>query len=244
MNQSRSRSAFTLIELLVVIAIIAILAAILFPVFARARENARRSSCQSNLKQIGLGLLQYTQDYDERYSGPWVNVSASNGNRVTWMQMIFPYTKSSQLYLCPSASTHMTCDQMGVAGGANPNIAAPGVDYSYNGIALNTPLNDHPGVAGVNAENYGVGLSQLTSVAETILVTEGSKDSPNDGEYNAYTGGKTDIPEWNTSTNKGYWPNRHLETSNVLFYDGHVKARKSSIEPGKAPGYLWYVVKP
>ena len=60
------KSGFTLIELLVVIAIIAILAAMLFPVFARARENARRSSCQSNLKQIGLGLLQYSQDYDER----------------------------------------------------------------------------------------------------------------------------------------------------------------------------------
>src|SRR4028118_1774787 len=61
-----SRSGFTLIELLVVIAIIGILASILFPVFARARENARRSSCQSNLKQIGLGILQYTQDYDEK----------------------------------------------------------------------------------------------------------------------------------------------------------------------------------
>ena len=64
------RSGFTLIELLVVIAIIAILAAILFPVFARARENARRTSCVSNLKQIGLGIMQYTQDYDERYPLP------------------------------------------------------------------------------------------------------------------------------------------------------------------------------
>lgn len=65
--KNQKRKAFTLIELLVVIAIIAILAAILFPVFARARENARRSSCLSNLKQIGLGAMMYIQDYDERY---------------------------------------------------------------------------------------------------------------------------------------------------------------------------------
>src|SRR5690606_1337372 len=83
MTRRKDRHAFTLIELLVVIAIIAILAAILFPVFARARENARRTSCQSNLKQMGLAIMQYTQDYDERlfghrnYSPP--NNSCSNG---------------------------------------------------------------------------------------------------------------------------------------------------------------------
>src|SRR5438093_9492423 len=85
------RSGFTLIELLVVIAIIAILAAILFPVFGRARENARRSSCQSNLKQLSLGMLQYTQDYDERFPSSsatglqpgkagWVPGSSATGN--------------------------------------------------------------------------------------------------------------------------------------------------------------------
>jgi prepilin-type N-terminal cleavage/methylation domain-containing protein len=92
------KSGFTLIELLVVIAIIAILAAILFPVFARARENARRASCQSNLKQIGLGITQYVQDYDERmplYDG---------GNAATtgWAKAVYPYTKSYQLLKCPS----------------------------------------------------------------------------------------------------------------------------------------------
>jgi len=88
------KSGFTLIELLVVIAIIAILAAILFPVFARARENARRSSCQSNEKQIALGFKQYTSDYDEKY--PVADA--------TWPAAINVYTKSSQILVCPSAS--------------------------------------------------------------------------------------------------------------------------------------------
>src|SRR5262245_48870524 len=69
--RTRTPNAFTLIELLIVIAIIALLAAILFPVFARAREKARQSACASNLKQIGMGILQYTQDFDERYPSVW-----------------------------------------------------------------------------------------------------------------------------------------------------------------------------
>src|SRR5687768_3857109 len=92
-----NRSAFTLIELLVVIAVIALLAAILFPVFARARENARRASCQSNLKQIGIGLMQYTQDYDERF--PVRLATGGNGNYVV---PIMPYVKSVQVFKCPS----------------------------------------------------------------------------------------------------------------------------------------------
>ena len=109
--------AFTLIELLVVIAIIAILAAILFPVFARARENARRSSCSSNLKQIGLGIMQYIQDYDEKYPitnsvGELSNtIPPNNGgyydpywNYGSWRYVVHPYVKSTQLYRCPSSS--------------------------------------------------------------------------------------------------------------------------------------------
>ena len=99
---------FTLIELLVVIAIIAILAAILFPVFARARENARASACQSNLKQIGLGMLQYSQDYDENYVAPFYgsnqgNNTATDGvNSWKWMDAIYPYVKNEQIFNCPS----------------------------------------------------------------------------------------------------------------------------------------------
>jgi prepilin-type processing-associated H-X9-DG protein len=96
-------------ELLVVIAIIAILAAILFPVFARARENARRASCQSNLKQIGLGILQYAQDYDEMFPIETVTadpVSATPASSpIGWAGTIQPYVKSEQIFQCPSSTT-------------------------------------------------------------------------------------------------------------------------------------------
>src|SRR5215217_5547109 len=90
----RRRSAFTLIELLVVIAIISILAAILFPVFARARENARRASCQSNMKQIALGVLQYVQDYDERYPCRYMCATGDCNAfpYAGWAEQIQPYT--------------------------------------------------------------------------------------------------------------------------------------------------------
>lgn len=113
------RHGFTLIELLVVIAIIAILAAILFPVFARARENARKSTCLSNLKQLELGMVMYKQDYDERnaYSGITTTVAATpngpytgNGtNRFWWFDMISPYVKNRQIIICPSDGGTTSC---------------------------------------------------------------------------------------------------------------------------------------
>ena len=101
----RRRSAFTLIELLVVIAIIAILAAILFPVFAQAREKARQSGCLSNLKQIGTGLMMYTQDYDEAYPCNWFGglwVTTPDGKQYKWMDAVNPYVKNEQVFTCPS----------------------------------------------------------------------------------------------------------------------------------------------
>ncbi|MEI6503286.1 MAG: DUF1559 domain-containing protein [Armatimonadota bacterium] len=93
------RKGFTLIELLVVIAIIAILAAILFPVFAKAREKARQASCLSNTKQLGLAIMQYAQDYDELLPGTYTQ----NPNTL-WAQNIAPYTKNTQVFSCPSDS--------------------------------------------------------------------------------------------------------------------------------------------
>ena len=113
-----SKSAFTLIELLVVIAIIAILAAILFPVFARARENARKSSCMSNEKQIGIGIMQYLQDYDEKYPVQDEKVG------YLWFNPVQPYIKSKQVFRCPSATDDAH----------NDKVANTPSDYVQNGF--------------------------------------------------------------------------------------------------------------
>lgn len=99
------RRGFTLIELLVVIAIIAILAAILFPVFAKAREKARQSSCLSNTKQLMLGVLQYAQDYDECFPKCWTVIGTNNYASPMWYEAIYPYVKNTQINLCPSDKT-------------------------------------------------------------------------------------------------------------------------------------------
>src|SRR5687767_13233092 len=110
-SRHTTQRGFTLIELLVVIAIIAILAAILFPVFGRARENGRRASCQSNLKQMGLGLMQYVQDNNERVPVACADIGPAGdgttdgqcvaGRDVVWMSAIQPYVKSTELFTCP-----------------------------------------------------------------------------------------------------------------------------------------------
>ena len=159
---SRAKRGFTLIELLVVISIIALLAAILFPVFGRARENGRRSSCQSNLKQIGIGVLQYLQDYDEKYPQAYYYKDDVNGDGgyVHISGMIQPYTKSFQVFVCSSDS----------AGGLAPTNFSTASDNRGGGI----PTGQSPKVD-ADIDNQAPRLSYISN--EAIL---GRKRKSND----------------------------------------------------------------
>ena len=139
------RRGFTLIELLVVIAIIAILAAILFPLFARVREKARQISCTSNMKQLGLAYTQYFEDYDETFP------PSSFGNPNGWAGVIYPYVKSTALYKCPDDST---------ASITTGGVTAVPVSYEQN-----------TNFGGLNTAS-GITLAQLTSPASTVLLLE------------------------------------------------------------------------
>jgi prepilin-type N-terminal cleavage/methylation domain-containing protein/prepilin-type processing-associated H-X9-DG protein len=197
-------TGFTLIELLVVIAIIAILAAILFPVFARARENARRASCSSNLKQIGLGLMQYTQDYDEKLPLRQYD-SSTFGIANSWRRLTFPYTKSSQLYSCPSNSSNATL-----------------ADDSYDQMMATLPAGSPRFMRSYacNGTRYNIGgespLAAIPDTARTVFVTE-SKEGDNNVHMN------DGVARFASAIDT--FPG-HLGTVNFLFVDGHVKAMK------------------
>ncbi|RYX83328.1 DUF1559 domain-containing protein [bacterium] len=239
---SSDKKAFTLIELLVVIAIIAILAAILFPVFARARENARRASCQSNLKQIGIGILQYVQDYDERYPAGGTFYYANLGGvnvAQTWDLTIQPYLKSYQIVTCPSDT--MTPEVLlPTLGNVRRSYAYANYIRAVPGSGGATPAVNSPGrpIAAMPAPSLTVLLGErigLTADGLTRLQADSwSRFSTfdhvrvlaSDQNKNFYENNSTTTA--NVSSGAG---GRHLGTSNFLYADGHVKAVKIGI-PG------------
>jgi prepilin-type N-terminal cleavage/methylation domain-containing protein/prepilin-type processing-associated H-X9-DG protein len=210
-GRSSASRGFTLIELLVVIAIIALLAAILFPVFARARENARKSSCQNNLKQIGVGISQYTQDFDELMV-PYRN-NTNNNSATPFHVLLQPYVKSEQIFRCPSNTT--VNGMTGTPSPAGAAIPCGPISRSYYGNGNNDGTWAGSGGSRAMAEGGGTrAIADFKYPASTILIMETrGKNHPDlwDGGDLANT----------TNTFLG-----HLGTTNMLFVDSHVKAMK------------------
>ncbi len=206
------KNAFTLIELLVVIAIIAILAAILFPVFAQAREKARSAACLSNENQIGLAIMQYTQDYDEHY--PCVRMWDGQ-HAWEWRYSIFPYVKSYQVFACPSnpsAINYWNGDCVG--GNIEPNNWSRSYYYATNN-------GDTPPSWGFSyAQNSSANESIVLQPAQKIIIIEQNG------------GGCADLCRW-------CGPNMciHSGMANFLFCDGHTKAMKWI--QAYAPSCMW-----
>ncbi|MBP8955371.1 MAG: DUF1559 domain-containing protein [Armatimonadetes bacterium] len=206
-----TRRGFTLIELLVVIAIIAILAAILFPVFARAREKARQTACLSNLKQIGLGAMMYSQDYDEMIM-PGYMCSRANGSFGWWYEAngrIQPYVKNIQLIKCPSDPT------------ANFGY---GINYNlYNG-------GPNPGDGCYSAG--GRAMSKITKPAEVGSFADSYLNCSYPGNRRGHWG--TDPAG---ATLCGRVECRHNNGANIAYCDGHAKwAQMNEFAPGNT---LW-----
>jgi prepilin-type N-terminal cleavage/methylation domain-containing protein/prepilin-type processing-associated H-X9-DG protein len=238
-----SARGFTLIELLVVIAIIAILAAILFPVFAQAREKARQTACLSNLKQIGTGIYMYVQDYDERYphadyalpagSLSPLNPQASGGfalrvNHYKWQSWIVPYVKNSGVFFCPSRPR----DQ--AAWDINGEIK--------NGFALNLSVTGASNGLVDRPSFLGGGLSGVQQPADTMLVQE----LWNQVTYNYLLGSNNVLypaarrESWAAYLKPGGTIDRrstpHAEGFNLAYCDGHAKWMKVDAFLGLCPG--------
>ncbi len=213
------RSGFTLIELLVVIAIIAILAAILFPVFAKAREKARQSACTSNLKQLSLGILMYAQDYDERYPMMFSYDGGSGVDLRWWEDRVQPYVMNWQVTICPSRTpTAYTY--------ARPAAGPAPLLFSYDCNTMSAG-NGTVATAGYGSggpmTNAPAGLGEVQKPAECILLAEAvSTRELSRAER---------VDCWDADN--GYIRKDHNDMAVWAFCDGHVKSMRTS-QP-----YMW-----
>ncbi len=221
----RAKRGFTLIELLVVIAIIAILAAILFPVFSRAREKARGAACQSNLKQIGLALHMYCQDWDEVLP-MWRDFYNPNSVQLTWAGMLQPYIKNEQIFVCPSAPNGKYA---GTTAGNNEHW----MPYGYNYVGL---MNWH----GFRRPPTPRKLSEFPSMI-TIAVADSTYGDPPKVGYIICPCSAGGPMCYRCEGCRAPDP-RHNDGVNCLFLDGHVKwIRREGIQPPCPLGYVWQV---
>lgn len=232
---------FTLIELLVVIAIIAILAAVLFPVFAKAREKARQTGCADNMKQLGLGIMQYVQDNDEYFPSGYVSTSSIGKPAAGWAGSVQPYIKSTGLMKCPDDSTTATVG-VPISYALNSNLAGA---QSHGSIAsLTAPTstvlsfevaNDTSDITKID-EGIGVSNAPCSAVGNGLDLRLYSACRISDqalgiatyatGYLHNYGGTNSQFP-----SDKG----RHTDGSNFLLCDGHVKwFRPEKISAGSA----------
>ena len=214
-RRRRVAVGFTLIELLVVIAIIGVLAAILFPVFSRARENGRRASCLSNMKQIGLAITQYTQDYDERMVSVYMYYGPGNTNLAWWQDMTQPYMKSYQLVICPSHHPPTAYAVNRPVGYPNPLLTSyvgNNIFNDWSNAAIFPPMR-----AGANV---GRSLAEFEEPSTTIVVTEVRSDI-------------MELFDWSHTDwgNASRIDKRHFDGCSFLYADGHAKWLKQSQRP-------------
>ncbi|HEY0076361.1 MAG TPA: DUF1559 domain-containing protein [Abditibacteriaceae bacterium] len=210
----KKQNGFTLIELLVVIAIISLLAAFLFPAFSRARENARRSSCLSNLKQIGLGMTQYMRDFDDRMPRNDTTINVD-----TWVDTLQPYIKNDQVFVCPSDDA--------------PHVQTQGsgreTSYAINQIYYQDKSQNlfEANVGGITPAR----LSTIADASGTITVGDSMESYqvfPSPGASTVAVDATSSFPSFGDGAQRGKFVGRHIGTTNWLFFDGHAKSLRIS----------------